>query len=101
MFIIYLWDKVIGESIGSLGDFSGNENFLIRKDSCKYPLLSELSDCDMELFSDEQLIDLRQEINNLMKDELLEQNAYDYLLSVVSLIDDAYQDNKAVLFSPF
>ncbi|EGT3586769.1 hypothetical protein R4U62_000525 [Proteus mirabilis] len=101
MFIIYLWDKAIGESIRSLDDFSGNENFLIRDDLCKYPLLSKLSNCDMELFSDGQLIDLRQEINSLMKDELLDQNAYDYLRSVVSLIDDAYHNNKGILFSPF
>lgn len=101
MFIVYLWDKVIGESITSLEDFPGNESFLIRDDNCQYPLLSQLSNCDMELFSDEQLADLRKEINNLMKDESSEQDVHDYLLSVVALIDQADRDNKSILFSPF
>ncbi|AJJ18149.1 hypothetical protein [Yersinia intermedia] len=101
MFIVYLWDNIIGENIASLEDFPGNESFLIRDDHCKYPLLSELSNCDMELFSDEQLAGLRKEINNLMKDESSEQDVHDYLLSVIALIDQANRDNKSILFSPF
>lgn len=101
MFIIYLWDKNIGESIESLEDFSGNEKFLIRNDYDTYPLLSELSSCDMELFSGEQLIELSHEIHRLLQDELLEKSIYEYLLSVTFLIDKAYRDNKSILFSPF
>ncbi|CNH44438.1 hypothetical protein AB8989_21370 [Yersinia hibernica] len=101
MFIVYLWDKVLGESITALEDFPGNENFLIRNDRCRYPLLSELSNCDMELFSDEQLGELREEIRNLMKYELSGQDVQDYLLSVIALIDQADSDSKSILFSPF
>lgn len=102
MFIIYIWDKAIGKSIESLEDFSGNEKFLIQADHNKYPLLSELSNCDMELFSDEQLVQLRQEINRLLiEGEPLGENICTYLSSVISLVDRAYSDNQSVLFSPF
>ncbi|ANS44135.1 hypothetical protein [Serratia inhibens] len=101
MFIIYLWDKDIGESITSLKDFSGNEKFLIMSDSCEYPLLSELSSCDMELFSDGQLPNLREEVKSLMVDQSLGQDVRDYLLSVIELINIAESDNKGILFSPF
>ncbi|RJL22863.1 hypothetical protein [Pectobacterium polaris] len=101
MFIVHLWDKIVGESITALEDFPGNESFLIRNDRCRYPLLSELSNCDMELFSDEQLGELREEMSNLMKYELSGKNAQDYLLSIIALIDQAYSDSKSILFSPF
>lgn len=101
MFIVYLWDKAVGESITALEDFPGNESFLIRNDRCRYPLLSELSNCDMELFSDEQLGELREEIRSLMKYELSGQDVQDYLLSVIALIDQADSDSKSILFSPF
>ncbi|MBN3215515.1 hypothetical protein [Pectobacterium polaris] len=101
MFIVHLWDKIVGESITALEDFPGNESFLIRNDRCRYPLLSELSNCDMELFSDEQLGELREEMSNLMKYELSGKNAQDYLLSIIALIDQADSDSKSILFSPF
>ncbi|ARA76564.1 hypothetical protein RC90_16260 [Pectobacterium brasiliense] len=101
MFIVYLWDKVVGESITALEDFPGSESFLIRNDRCRYPLLSELSNCDMELFSDEQLGELHEEISNLMRYELSGQDVQDYLLSVIALIDQADSDSKSILFSPF
>ncbi|MFZ4835192.1 hypothetical protein [Rouxiella sp. Mn2063] len=101
MFIIYLWDKDRGESITSLKDFTGNENFLITSDSYKYPLLSELSNCDMELFSDRQLASLRGEIESLMEEQSLDQSIYDYLSSVIDLNFHAESNNKSILFSPF
>lgn len=64
-------------------------------------MLSELSNCDMELFSDEQLGELREEIRNLMKYELSGQDVQDYLLSVIALIDQANSNSKSILFSPF
>lgn len=101
MFIVYLWDKVVGESITALEDFPGNESFLIRNDRCRYPFLSELSNCDMEIFSNEQLGELREEISNLMRYELSGQDVQDYLLSVIALIEQADSDSKSILFSPF
>ncbi len=101
MFIVYLWDKKVGERIDSLKDFSGNEKFLIKGDHQKYPLLSELSNCDMELFSDEQLIELRKEIEELMVDKLSERDVHDYLSSIITLIDRAERDGQSILFSPF
>ncbi|WP_127960483.1 hypothetical protein [Serratia microhaemolytica] len=100
MFIIYLWDKSIGESLASLSDFDGNENFLIRSDPDKYALLSELSSCDMQLFSDEQLIVLGKEITMLME-ELAGQDVHGYLSSLAILIERAKNENKGILFSPF
>lgn len=64
-------------------------------------MLLELCSCGMEIFSDGQLTDLRQKVDDLMKDELSEKYLHDCLLSLATMIDRAYSDNKSFLFPPF
>ena len=107
MFNIYLWDAkkyVETDSFegGVLKKFHSKDiknSFLIQDDEEVYPLLSNLSFCEEDVFSEKQLDKLYKELS-LLLDKYSDDNR-DYILDLINFISEAIKLNKSVLFSPF
>lgn len=100
MFTIVLWDVEKYQQVKLIGNYTGNEVFLAQPDQDKYPLLSQLTYCDEELFSNTELIELLNEINKL-KIESIDTEISAYLESVGNIIDEAINTHKSILITPF
>ncbi|GAB2948264.1 hypothetical protein [Hafnia psychrotolerans] len=100
MFTIVLWDVEKYQQVKLIENYADNEVFLAQSDQDKYPLLSQLTYCDEELFSNDELIGLSSEINEL-KMESVDTEISAYLESVENMIAEAISTHKSILITPF
>lgn len=100
MFTIVLWDIEKYQQVKLIENYADNEVFLAQSDQDKYPLLSQLTHCDEELFSNDELIKLSCEINEL-KRESVDPEISAYLESVENMIAEAISTHKSILITPF
>ncbi|HHL2502335.1 TPA: hypothetical protein ACQ301_004469 [Yersinia enterocolitica] len=100
MFTIVLWDVEKYQQVKLIENYADNEIFLAQSDKDKYPLLSQLTNCDEELFSNDELIKLSSEISEL-KRESVDTEISAYLESVENMIAEAISTHKSILITPF
>lgn len=100
MFTVVLWDIEKYQQVKLIGNYADNEIFLAQSDKDKYPLLSQLTNCDEELFSNDELIELSSEISEL-KRKSVDTEISAYLESVENMIAEAISTHKSILITPF
>ncbi|MBG7619677.1 hypothetical protein I5R65_09415 [Herbaspirillum sp. AP02] len=103
MYYLIIWDKELA-STGQDGCLRKLEipidlaKYLFRLEGGSFPVLSQLSFDDYDLFSDTQLELLIQELKNVRAADL---STTDQINSMVQLIIDAKSLGKSILFDPF
>lgn len=100
MFTVVLWDVEKYQQVKLIENYADNEIFLAQSDKDKYPLLSQLTNCDEELFSNDELIELSSEISEL-KRESVDTEISAYLESIENMIAEAISTHKSILITPF
>ncbi|WP_387490662.1 hypothetical protein [Photorhabdus sp. RM96S] len=101
MFTFVLWDIDKYQSIRLIENCVGNEAFLVPIDQVQYPLLSGLTNCDEELYSNEEALEkLLAEVSELRK-EMHNKEINDYLQQIASMIFEAINTRKSILITPF
>ncbi|WP_127960487.1 hypothetical protein [Serratia microhaemolytica] len=100
MFTVVLWDTEKYQKIKLIEKYDENEKFLAQSDQDHYPLLSRLTYCDEELFSNVELNKLLDEVNEL-KIKSVDTEVIAYLESVASMIAEAIRIHKSILITPF
>ncbi|MDB6371839.1 hypothetical protein [Photorhabdus bodei] len=101
MFTFLLWDIDKYQSIRLIENYVGNEAFLVPTDQVQYPLLSGLTNCDEELYSNEEALEkLLAEVSELRK-EMDNKEINDYLQQIASMIFEAINTRKSILITPF
>lgn len=100
MFTIILWDQLKNAEISRIKNLKGNENFLIQNKSNLYPLLSNLADCDEDLFCGDSLKKLILELNDV-KSCLKDAIHISHFEEIIELTKKAIDNNLCILFTPF
>lgn len=100
MFTIILWDTEKYQQVKLIRNYTDNEKFLAQSDQKQYPLLSQLTYCDEELFSNGELSELLNEVNELRgKNVVPERSAY--FEDIENMILEAINTHKSILITPF
>jgi hypothetical protein len=101
MYCMLLWDKKAETQDRLLHKIEISvelANQIFALPSASFPILSTLSFVDFDLFSDDDLNQLRQEFENFT--QLNEIHAVK-TLELIDLVREAELKNKAILFDPF
>lgn len=100
----HIWNRNLSlnsrqeQSIFSIKISEKLADMLISEFNDKLPLISELSDCDYELYSMEQFGELKDELNYLAN---LKPEFKSNIEEILSLIVRANEVNMDILFDPF
>ncbi|WP_227431122.1 hypothetical protein [Psychrobacter sp. I-STPA6b] len=103
MYYVYLWDRnrYCPDNMRRIKEFKINkalaESFFIL-DSATYPILSELSYVDFDLYFGDSLYELKQDLNNYLTSE---NKFQDEVEKIISFVDEAINTEKSILFNPF
>ena len=103
MYYVYLWDRsrYCLDNMRILNRYSIDkalaESFFML-DSATYPILSELSYVDFDLYFGDLLYELKKDLNNYLTSENKFQNEVE---KIISFVDEAINTEKSVLFDPF
>ncbi|CNC78753.1 Uncharacterised protein [Yersinia frederiksenii] len=100
MFTIILWDTEKYQQVKLIENYTDNEKFLAQSDQEHYPLLSQLTYCDEELFSNDELSELLNEINELKVKNVNPERSV-YLEDVANMVIEAIKTHKSILITPF
>ncbi|PHM39371.1 hypothetical protein Xmau_02978 [Xenorhabdus mauleonii] len=101
MYTFVLWDTDKYQPIRLIEKHAGNEFFLVQTDREKYPLLSELSDCDEEFYNGNEILQiLLTEISEIQKG-VNDTETHIYFQRIIELILEAINTNKSVVITPF
>ncbi|VUD50964.1 hypothetical protein TDB9533_01326 [Thalassocella blandensis] len=80
---------------------AGNENYLPQKNDSVYPYLSELSDSSFDVFSQQDMVGLVEELKTLKK-SVIEDDQRKHIAEIINIaIQCLNKPNYKVCFTPF
>ncbi|WP_230655918.1 hypothetical protein [Psychrobacter sp. I-STPA10] len=103
MYYVYLWDRsrYCPDNMRIIKEYKIDkalaESFFIL-DSATYPILSELSYVDFDLYFGDLLYELKQDLNNYLTSE---NKFHSEVEKIISFVDEAINTEKSILFDPF